>query len=91
MSVRTALRGSRALAFVVAVAVLIAAILAGLLIGPVRIGAANVFGWLVSFGRTPSGMSGLNVITNVSASTKPIDVMNPVLRRAARNEFASLT
>ena len=36
---------------------LIAAILAGLLIGPVRIGAVNVFRWLFSFGQTPTGMS----------------------------------
>jgi iron complex transport system permease protein len=35
----------------------ISAIPAGLLVGPVRIGAANVFRWLVSFGRAPAGMS----------------------------------
>jgi cobalamin transport system permease protein len=44
-------------ATVVGVAVLIAAVLAGLLIGPVRIGATNVVRWLFSFGQTPAGMS----------------------------------
>lgn len=47
----------RSRATLIGLAVLIAAILAGLLIGPVRIGSANVFRWLVSFGGTPAGMS----------------------------------
>jgi iron complex transport system permease protein len=44
-------------ATVIGVVVLIAAILAGLLIGPVRIGTVNVFRWLFSFGQAPTGMS----------------------------------
>jgi len=44
-------------ATVIGVGVLIAAILAGLLIGPVRIGTVNVFRWLFSFGQAPTGMS----------------------------------
>ena len=47
----------RSRATLIGVVILIAAILAGLLIGPVRIGAANVFRWLVSLGGTPAGMS----------------------------------
>ena len=57
MSVRSAVGTARARATVVGVAVLIVAILAGLLIGPVRIGATNVLRWLFSFGQTPVGMS----------------------------------
>jgi iron complex transport system permease protein len=41
----------------IGVAVLLAAVVAGLLVGPVRIGAANVLRWLVSFGHAPPGMS----------------------------------
>ncbi|HJX76201.1 MAG TPA: iron chelate uptake ABC transporter family permease subunit, partial [Gaiella sp.] len=36
---------------------LVAAVLVGLLVGPVRIGAANVMRWLFSFGNAPAGMS----------------------------------
>ena len=57
MSTLASSMSPRSRATLIGVAVLIAAILAGLLIGPVRIGAANVFRWLVSFGGTPAGMS----------------------------------
>jgi iron complex transport system permease protein len=36
---------------------LVVAVLVGLLVGPVRIGAANVLRWLLSFGDAPPGMS----------------------------------
>ena len=57
MSTPAAIGTARARATVVGVAVLIVAILAGLLIGPVRISATNVLRWLFSFGQTPVGMS----------------------------------
>jgi cobalamin transport system permease protein len=57
VSSRAAIGSARRRATVVGVAVLIAAVLAGLLIGPVRIGATNVVRWLFSFGQTPAGMS----------------------------------
>ncbi|HJY31408.1 MAG TPA: hypothetical protein VJ573_00785, partial [Actinomycetota bacterium] len=44
-------------ATVLGVAVLVVAVLVGVLVGPVRIGAANVLRWLVSFGDAPQGMS----------------------------------
>ena len=48
---------ARARATALGVVVLVAAVLIGLLVGPVRIGAANVFQWLFSFGNAPPGMS----------------------------------
>ena len=48
---------ARARATALGVVVLVAAVLIGLLVGPVRIGAANVFRWLFSFGNAPPGMS----------------------------------
>ena len=57
MSTHASIVSPRNRATVIGVAVLIAAILMGLLIGPVRIGAVNVFRWLFSFGQTPTGMS----------------------------------
>ena len=48
---------ARARATVLGVAVLVVAVLVGLLVGPVRIGAANVLRWLFSFGDAPPGMS----------------------------------
>jgi iron complex transport system permease protein len=42
---------------VLGVGVLAAAVVAGLLVGPVRISPGEVMGWLVSFGRPPGGMS----------------------------------
>ena len=47
---------ARAQATALGVVVLVVAVLIGLLVGPVRIGAANVFGWLFSFGNAPPGM-----------------------------------
>jgi len=44
-------------ATVLGVAVLVVAVLVGLLVGPVRIGAANILRWLFSFGDAPPGMS----------------------------------
>ena len=57
MSARGSIVSPRSRAILIGVAVLIASILAGLLIGPVRIGAANVLHWLVALGETPAGMS----------------------------------
>jgi cobalamin transport system permease protein len=57
VSTHASIASPRNRATVIGVAVLIAAILAGLLIGPVRIGAVNVLRWLFSFGQTPTGMS----------------------------------
>ena len=57
MSTHASVVSPRNRATVIGVAMLIAAILAGLLIGPVRIGAVNVLRWLVSFGQAPAGMS----------------------------------
>ncbi|HEU4865148.1 MAG TPA: iron ABC transporter permease [Actinomycetota bacterium] len=57
MSTHASIVSPRNRATVIGVAVLIGAILAGLLIGPVRIGAVNVFRWLFSFGQAPTGMS----------------------------------
>ena len=57
MSTHASIASPRNRATVIGVAVLIAAILVGLLIGPVRIGAINVFRSLFSFGQTPTGMS----------------------------------
>ena len=48
---------ARTRATVIGVAVLVVAVLIGLLVGPVRIGAANVLRWLFSFGDPPPGMS----------------------------------
>jgi iron complex transport system permease protein len=48
---------ARARATALGIVVLVAAVLIGLLIGPVRIGAPNVFRWLFSFGKAPPGMS----------------------------------
>ncbi len=50
---------TRARAIVIGVVALVVAVMAGLLVGPVRIAAADVFGWLVSFGDPPAGMSDL--------------------------------
>jgi len=49
--------GARVRATVVGIVVLVAAVVVGLLVGPVRIGAANVIRWLLSFGSPPPGMS----------------------------------
>ena len=57
MSTHASIVSPRNRATVIGVVVLIAAILAGLLIGPVRIGTVNVFRWLFSFGQAPTGMS----------------------------------
>ena len=48
---------ARARATTIGVVLLVAAVLVGLLVGPVRIGAANVMRWLFSFGNAPAGMS----------------------------------
>jgi cobalamin transport system permease protein len=48
---------ARARATTIGVVALIAAVLVGLLVGPVRIGAGNVMRWLFSFGDPPPGMS----------------------------------
>jgi iron complex transport system permease protein len=48
---------ARARATTIGVVVLVAAVLVGLLVGPVRIDAANVMRWLFSFGSPPPGMS----------------------------------
>jgi iron complex transport system permease protein len=48
---------ARARATTIGVLVLVAAVLVGLLVGPVRIGAGNVMRWLFSFGSPPPGMS----------------------------------
>lgn len=47
----------RARATLISVVALVVAVVAGLLVGPVRIAAADVFRWLVSFGDLPPGMS----------------------------------
>jgi iron complex transport system permease protein len=47
----------RARAVALGVLVLLAAGMAGLLVGPVRISAGEVLRWLVAFGRPPNGMS----------------------------------
>lgn len=47
----------RARSVALGVAVLVVAVLAGLLVGPVRISAGEVLRWLVAFGRSPTGMS----------------------------------
>jgi iron complex transport system permease protein len=44
-------------AIAIGVTVLVAAVIAGLLVGPVPIGAGNVLRWIVGFGHVPSGMS----------------------------------
>ena len=49
--------GARAQATVVGIVVLVVAVGVGLLVGPVRIGTANVLRWLFSFGNPPHGMS----------------------------------
>lgn len=48
---------ARARAIAIGGAVLVVAVLAGLLVGPVRIGAGEVLRWLVRFGQAPDGMS----------------------------------
>jgi iron complex transport system permease protein len=48
---------TRGRAIAIGVAVLVAAVIAGLLVGPVPIGAGNVLRWLIGFGHVPSGMS----------------------------------
>ncbi len=50
---------ARSRAIVIGVVALVVAVIAGLLVGPVRIAAADVFRWLVSFGDPPAGMSEL--------------------------------
>lgn len=47
----------RARATMIGVVALVFAVLAGLLVGPVRIAAADVFGWLFALGEPPPGMS----------------------------------
>lgn len=47
----------RTRAIAIGVAVLVAAVVAGLLVGPARIGAVDVLRWLLAFGRAPEGMS----------------------------------
>jgi iron complex transport system permease protein len=48
---------ARARAISIGAAVLVVAVLAGLLVGPVRIGAGEVLRWLVRFGQAPAEMS----------------------------------
>ena len=48
---------ARVRAIAIGAAVLIVAVLAGLLVGPVRIEAGEVLGWLARWGRPPVGMS----------------------------------
>jgi iron complex transport system permease protein len=48
---------SQGRAIAIGVTVLVAAVIAGLLVGPVPIGAGNVLRWIVGFGHVPSGMS----------------------------------
>jgi iron complex transport system permease protein len=48
---------ARARAIAIGAGVLIVAVLAGMLVGPVRIGAGEVLRWLVAFGQAPAGMS----------------------------------
>jgi iron complex transport system permease protein len=48
---------ARGRAIAIGVVVLVAAVIAGLLVGPARIGAANVLRWLLAFGNPPTGMS----------------------------------
>ena len=48
---------ARGRAIAIGVVVLVAAVIAGLLVGPAKIGAANILRWLVAFGDAPPGMS----------------------------------
>jgi iron complex transport system permease protein len=48
---------ARARAIAIGAGVLIVAVLAGLLVGPVRIGAGEVLRWLAALGQPPAGMS----------------------------------
>ena len=48
---------ARGRAIAIGVAVLLAAGIAGLLVGPARIGAGNVLRWMFAFGNAPEGMS----------------------------------
>jgi len=48
---------ARTRAIAIGVVVLVAATVAGLLVGPARIGAGDVFRWLLALGRTPEGMT----------------------------------
>jgi cobalamin transport system permease protein len=48
---------ARRRAVLVGIAVLLVSVIAGLLVGPVRIGVASTLRWLVTFGSRPPGMS----------------------------------
>ncbi|HYG72343.1 MAG TPA: iron ABC transporter permease [Actinomycetota bacterium] len=48
---------ARTRAIAIGVVILLAATIAGLLVGPARIGAANIVRWLAAFGGRPDGMS----------------------------------
>jgi iron complex transport system permease protein len=48
---------ARARAIAIGVAILLVAIVAGLLVGPVDLGVGNVLRWLVTFGHAPPGMT----------------------------------
>lgn len=48
---------ARGRAIAIGVAVLLAAVIAGLLVGPARIGAGNVLRWMFAFGNPPEGIS----------------------------------